>query len=60
MPFDFRPWPMLLLAAEETELEHASAYAAAVGASEHDTRADPWLADDLAGGFMVDGGYTLF
>ncbi len=50
---------MLLLAVEPAELEHARAYAEAVGGVEHDTAADPWLADDLAGGFLVDGGYTL-
>jgi sarcosine oxidase subunit beta len=48
-----------VLAAEEDELPRAREYADAVGATEHDTRADPWLADDLAGGFLVDGGYTL-
>jgi glycine/D-amino acid oxidase-like deaminating enzyme len=50
---------MLLLAVEEGELEEARAYAEAVGGREVDTRADPWLADDLAGGYAVDGGYTL-
>ncbi len=30
-----------------------------VGGEEHDTNADPWLADDLAGGFLVEGGYML-
>jgi glycine/D-amino acid oxidase-like deaminating enzyme len=50
---------MLLLAVEEDELPHARAYAEAVGGREHDTRTDPWLADDLAGGYLVEGGYTL-
>jgi glycine/D-amino acid oxidase-like deaminating enzyme len=59
VPFDFRPWPMLLLAVEEPELEHARAYAGAVGGEEVDLREDPWFADDLAGGFVVEGGYTL-
>jgi sarcosine oxidase subunit beta len=59
IPFDFRPWPMLLLAVEEGELEHARAYAAAVGGEETDLRSDPWFADDLAGGFVVEGGSTL-
>jgi glycine/D-amino acid oxidase-like deaminating enzyme len=59
VPFDFRPRPMLLLAVEEAELEPARAYAEAVGGREVDTREDPWLADDLAGGFIVEGGYTL-
>jgi glycine/D-amino acid oxidase-like deaminating enzyme len=57
--FDFRSWPMLLLAVEEEELEYARVYAAAVGGSEVDLREDPWFADDLAGGFVVEGGYTL-
>ena len=59
MPFDLRAWPMLLLAVEEEELSHARAYADAVGGEEIDLREDPWLADDLAGGFLVEGGFTL-
>ena len=50
---------MLLLAAEEGELPRARAYAAAVGGVEADLRADAWLADDLAGGFLVDGCFTV-
>jgi 4-methylaminobutanoate oxidase (formaldehyde-forming) len=50
---------MLVLAVEEGELTHARAYSDAVGGEEHDVAADPWLADDLAGGFLVDGGWTL-
>ena len=57
--FDLRPWPMLLLAVEERELEHAREYAAAVGGEEVDLREHSWFADDLAGGFVVEGGYTL-
>jgi glycine/D-amino acid oxidase-like deaminating enzyme len=59
IPFDLRPWPMLLLAVEEDELEHARSYAAAVGGTEIDLREDPWFADDLAGGFVIEGGSTL-
>lgn len=59
MPFDLQAWPMLLLAVEEGELPHARAYAEAVGGEEIDVREDPWLADDLAGGFLVGGGWTL-
>ncbi|HXV35122.1 MAG TPA: FAD-dependent oxidoreductase [Gaiellaceae bacterium] len=59
VPLDLREWPMLLLAVEEAELAHARAYAAAVGGQEVDLREDPWLADDLAGGFVVEGGVTL-
>jgi D-hydroxyproline dehydrogenase subunit beta len=59
VPLDLHAWPMLLLAVEEIELAHARAYAEAVGATEVDLRGDPWVADDLAGGFLVDGGYTL-
>jgi D-hydroxyproline dehydrogenase subunit beta len=59
VPFDLRPWPMLLLAVEEDELEHARAYAEAVGGEEIDLRDDPWFADDLAGGFVIEGGWTL-
>ena len=59
VPFDFRATPMLLVAVEPGELPAAKAYAEAVGGAEHDTRADPWLADDLAGGFLVEGGYVL-
>jgi D-hydroxyproline dehydrogenase subunit beta len=59
IPFDLRPWPMLLLAVEEEELEHARSYAAAVGGVELDLREDSWFADDLAGGFVIEGGFTL-
>jgi glycine/D-amino acid oxidase-like deaminating enzyme len=50
---------MLLLAVEERELEQARVYAEAVGGKEVDLREDPWFADDLAGGFVIEGGYTL-
>jgi sarcosine oxidase subunit beta len=59
VPFDLLPWPMLLLAVEEEELPHAQAYADAVGGQEVDLREDSWFADDLAGGFVIEGGYTL-
>jgi len=59
VPLDLRAWPMLVLAVEEDELAHARAYADVVGGEEHDVAADPWLADDLAGGFLVDGGWVL-
>ena len=59
MPFDLTPWPMLVLAVEDDELEAARGYAEAVGGEEVDLRADPWFTDDLAGGFVVDGGWTL-
>ncbi len=59
VPLDLRAWPMLLLAIEQSELPHARAYAGAVGGEEVDLREDPWLADDLAGGFIVEGGVTL-
>jgi len=59
VPVDLCPWPMLLLAVEEAELAHARAYAAAVGGEEVDLREHSWLADDLAGGFLVEGGVTL-
>jgi glycine/D-amino acid oxidase-like deaminating enzyme len=48
-----------VLAVEEAELAHARAYADAVGGEEVDLQADPWLADDLAGGFLVEGSFTL-
>ncbi|MGH2994683.1 MAG: NAD(P)/FAD-dependent oxidoreductase [Gaiellaceae bacterium] len=57
--FDLAPWPMLLLAVEEEELAHARAYAEAVGGEPVDLREDTWFADDLAGGFAVEGGWTL-
>jgi D-hydroxyproline dehydrogenase subunit beta len=59
VPFDLQPWRMLVLAVEEDELEAARAYAGTVGGEEIDLRADSWFADDLAGGFVVEGGYTL-
>ena len=59
LPFELRPWPMLLLAVEEAELDHARSYADAVGGEEVDLRDDSWFADDLAGGFVIEGGFTL-
>jgi glycine/D-amino acid oxidase-like deaminating enzyme len=59
VPLDLRAWPLLLLAVEEAELPHARAYADAVGGEEVDLQADSWLADDLAGGFLVEGCFTL-
>lgn len=59
VPFDLCPWPMLVLAVEEAELPRARAYAETVGGTEIDLRQDRWFADDLAGGFVVEGGYTL-
>jgi D-hydroxyproline dehydrogenase subunit beta len=59
VPLDLRSWPMLLLAVEHAELAHARAYAEAVGGEEIDLGEDPWFADDLAGGFVVGGGFTL-
>jgi glycine oxidase len=50
---------MLLLAVEAEELPHARAYVDAVGGEEVDLREDSWFADDLAGGFVIDGGHTL-
>jgi glycine/D-amino acid oxidase-like deaminating enzyme len=57
--FDLEPWPMLLLAFEERELAAGRAYAEAVGGDAVDLREDDWFADDLAGGWVVDGGYTV-
>jgi glycine/D-amino acid oxidase-like deaminating enzyme len=59
VPFDLQAWPMMLLAVEEAELPHARAYADVVGGEEVDLREDPWFADDLAGGFVIEGGFTL-
>jgi D-hydroxyproline dehydrogenase subunit beta len=59
VPFDFGPRPQLVLAVEEDELSHARAYAESVGGEEVDLREDPWFADDLAGGFVVEGGFVL-
>jgi glycine/D-amino acid oxidase-like deaminating enzyme len=59
VPFDLHAWPMLVLAVEERELEHARVYAEALGGEEVDLREDSWFADDLAGGFVIEGGYTV-
>jgi glycine/D-amino acid oxidase-like deaminating enzyme len=59
VPFDFGPRPQLVLAVEEGELAHARAYAESVGGEEVDLREDDWFADDLAGGYVVEGGYVL-
>lgn len=50
---------MLLLAVEERELAHGGAYADAVGGESVDLREDDWFADDLAAGWVVEGGYTV-
>jgi glycine/D-amino acid oxidase-like deaminating enzyme len=34
-------------------------YAAALGAEQYDTKADSWLADDLADAYVIPGGYLL-
>jgi len=59
VPFDFGPRPQLVLAVDEGELAHARAYAESVGGKEVDLREDDWFADDLAGGYLVEGGYVL-
>jgi len=59
VPLDLRAWPMLLVAVEEEELAHARSYADTVGGEEVELAEDPWLADDLAGGFLVEGCFTL-
>ncbi|MGH3032140.1 MAG: NAD(P)/FAD-dependent oxidoreductase, partial [Gaiellaceae bacterium] len=59
VPFDLQRSPMLLLAVEERELAHGRAYAEAVGGEPVDLREDDWFADDLAGGWVVEGGYTV-
>ena len=59
VPFDFGPRPQLVLAVEESELPHARAYAQSVCGEEVDLREDDWFADDLAGGYVVEGGYVL-
>jgi glycine/D-amino acid oxidase-like deaminating enzyme len=59
VPFDLQPRRMLVLAVEEDEMEAARAYADAVGGEEIDLREDHWFAEGLAGGFVVEGGYTL-
>jgi glycine/D-amino acid oxidase-like deaminating enzyme len=50
---------MLLLAVEEGEIEQGREYAAAVGGQDADLLEDPWFADDLAGAWVVEGGYSL-
>lgn len=48
-----------MLAVEDEQLDRARAHADTLGGEEVDVTADPWLADDLAGGFLVDGGWVL-
>ncbi len=59
IPLDLEQRPQLVLAVEPEELNHARAYAEAVGGEEVDLREDDWFADDLAGGYVVEGGYTV-
>lgn len=56
---DLRACPLLVLAVEEEQLDRARAHADALGGEEVDVAADSWLADDLAGGFLVEGGWVL-
>jgi len=56
---DLRECPLLVLAVEEGELAGARAHADAVGGEQVDVAADPWLADDLEGAFLVEGGWVL-
>jgi glycine/D-amino acid oxidase-like deaminating enzyme len=59
IPLDLRERPQLVLAVEPCELEVARAHADAVGGTEVDLREDDWFANDLAGGFVVEGGWVL-
>jgi glycine/D-amino acid oxidase-like deaminating enzyme len=59
LPFDLEERPQLVLAVEPDELEHARAYGEAVGGVEVDLREDGWFADDLAGGYVVEGGFVV-
>jgi len=59
IPLDLEPRTQLLLAVEPAELAHARAYAETVGGEEVDLREDDWFADDLAGGYAVEGGASL-
>ena len=47
--------PLLLVALEAGELEHALSYSEAVSAEPVDPTVEPWLADDLLGAFLVPG-----
>jgi glycine/D-amino acid oxidase-like deaminating enzyme len=59
VPLDLRECPLLVVAVEEGELAPARAHAGALGGEEVDVAAEPWLADELAGGFLVQGGWAL-
>jgi glycine/D-amino acid oxidase-like deaminating enzyme len=59
LPLDLEPRPQLILAVEPEELDTARAYAEAVGGQQLDLREDDWFADDLAGGFVVEGSYVV-
>jgi D-hydroxyproline dehydrogenase subunit beta len=59
VPLDLRRWPMLIVAVDEADLPAARAYSDAVGGEEIDLGGGRWFADDLAGAFVVDDGYTL-
>jgi glycine/D-amino acid oxidase-like deaminating enzyme len=59
LPLDLQRRPQLVLAVEPEELDAARAYAKAVGGEEFDLRQDDWFADNLAGGYVVEGGYMV-
>jgi glycine/D-amino acid oxidase-like deaminating enzyme len=50
-----RELPLLLAALGPDELEHAALYSDGMSAEPVDPAADPWLADDLPGAFLVPG-----
>jgi glycine/D-amino acid oxidase-like deaminating enzyme len=59
LPLNLEPRPQLILAVEPEELDTARAYSEAVGGHQLDLREDDWFADDLAGGFVVEGSYVV-
>ena len=50
---------LLLVAAHGEELADAEAHARQVDGAAVDARTEPWLADDLAGAFAIDGSYEV-
>ena len=54
-----RELALLLVGLDESELAHAAGYVETLGASPVDVQAEPWLADDVPGAYLVDGCHSV-
>ena len=59
VPFDFGPRTLVVVACDADEAAHAARHAAATGGEPVEPSDDPWLADDLAAAFRIEGSWWL-